>query len=530
MKLNNRENSKKVISFISQLNQQNNSTLWWALNFTSKNPLSSKLFKDLLLLINSIQYSVEDNSIAKESQFNNKVQKEIIDKYFKTNKKYKFKLYFLLKFIVNLAKSILLLIDSYLFTLFSKNNFIESETLIFSFVDSRFRGTKDIYFGDLIDKMKLDNSKKSISYLFYVYRPYYKNIKNLLEEKNSYIFLFKFLTLSDYLWCFKNILNFYYLKPIIPTFKINNKNIDLNLLVKDCIIDEISSGLIDNLLIFRAFKRLNKIKSLKLIIYPFENKSLEKMMLFALDNNLKTVGYQHSAISNRHFSLIINPDESQFIPLPNKIITTGHITKDWLVTKGNIPSDKISVGVSLRNSSFHYLEKKIESKNKVKLLFPFSSSHKETYNTINFLSKINNLSSLELKFRFHPDFPLNKLSKQARSWLEVNKIILSDSNLLDDFKWADITCYISSSLAIESLMNNVPVIRLNIDTFDSDPLLDQDIPLKWQIETQNEFIETISFIAKIDKFDRKERYSKSKKIIDQYLIDRSKLNLEVFID
>ena len=79
-------------------------------------------------------------------------------------------------------------------------------------------------------------------------------------------------------------------------------------------------------------------------------------------------------------------------------------------------------------------------------------------------------------------------------------------------------------------MNNVPVIRLNIDTFESDPLLDQDMPLKWQIETQNEFIETISFIAKIDKFDRKERYSKSKKIIDQYLIDRSKLNLEVFID
>ena len=61
-------------------------------------------------------------------------------------------------------------------------------------------------------------------------------------------------------------------------------------------------------------------------------------------------------------------------------------------------------------------------------------------------------------------------------------------------------------------MNNVPVIRLNIDTFESDPLLDQDMPLKWQIETQNEFIETISFIAKIDKFDRKERYSKSKKL------------------
>ena len=41
---------------------------------------------------------------------------------------------------------------------------------------------------------------------------------------------------------------------------------------------------------------------------------------------------------------------------------------------------------------------------------------------------------------------------------------------------------------------------------------------------------SISFIAKIDKFDRKERYSKSKKIVDQYLIDRSNLNLKVFLD
>ena len=126
-------------------------------------------------------------------------------------------------------------------------------------------------------------------------------------------------------------------------------------------IEEISKGLIDNLLIFRAFRRLNKMKTLKMIIYPFENKSLEKMMLFALDDTIKTIGYQHSSISNRHFSLILNSKESKIVPLPNKIITTGYITRDWLISKGNIPANIISVGVSLRNANFQYLEKKIEN-------------------------------------------------------------------------------------------------------------------------------------------------------------------------
>ena len=214
----------------------------------------------------------------------------------------------------------------------------------------------------------------------------------------------------------------------------------------------------------------------------------------------------------------------------NKIITTGYITRDWLISKGNIPANIISVGVSLRNANFQYLEKKIENHKKIKLFFPFSSSYNEIYDTIHFLKKIHDLSLFEYRFRFHPDFPLNKLSKKARNWIKKNNIYVSKSNLLDDFKWTDITCYVSSSIAIESLRNNVPIIHLDLDMLESDPLLNQTIPLRWNVESDKEFIETISFIAKIDKFDRKERYSKSKKIVDQYLIDRSNLNLKVFLD
>ena len=168
-------------------------------------------------------------------------------------------MYFLSKFIINFLKSIILLFSSYIFTLFSKNKNLDSEILIFSFVDSRSRGNTDTYFGDLIDKIKLEYPHYNISYLFYAYRPYFSNIKNLFEEKNSYLFLFKILRLSDYIWCLKTVFNFYYLIPILPILKINDKQIDLNLLVHVCLIEDISKGLIDNLLIFRAFRRLNKM-------------------------------------------------------------------------------------------------------------------------------------------------------------------------------------------------------------------------------------------------------------------------------
>ena len=126
------------------------------------------------------------------------------------------------------------------------------------------------------------------------------------------------------------------------------------------------------------------MKTLKNDYLPFENKSLEKNDLF-LDDTIKTIGYQHSSISNRHFSLILNSKESKIVPLPNKIITTGYITRDWLISK-NIPKH-VSVGKSSRNANFQYLEKKIENHNKIKLFFPFSSSYNEIYDTIHFLKK-----------------------------------------------------------------------------------------------------------------------------------------------
>ena len=137
-------------------------------------------------------------------------------------------------------------------------------------------------------------------------------------------------------------------------------------------ISEMTTGFIDNLIIFRAFRRISKLGQIEKIIYPFENKSLEKLMLLAL-GNIKTIGYQHSSVSPRHFSLILSKDEIKINPLPEKIVTIGEITKNWLIDVGNFPEEIIETGVYLRGNRTLKLRKRYFDKKNPKLLFVFSS-------------------------------------------------------------------------------------------------------------------------------------------------------------
>lgn len=523
-----KEYSKKIISFISKLNYLNNSRLWWSLNLSSKNPLSSNFLNDLFNLIDIIENNKNNYVNYKNHQELNNIQRKTILNFYNNKSNHSFKLFFFYRFLINFFKSFVLLLNSYFFGVFSLKKVKNSQILIFSFIDSRARKRKDTYFADLIDKIKAEYPQKTIHYLFHVYRPYLKNIQNLSLEKNPYSLILSYLKISDYLWCIKEVVNLYMLRPFIPKLIINKKKLDITLLIKDAMINEISTGLIDNLLIYRSFIRLNKNKNIETIIYPFENKSLEKLMLFALDGNIKTIGYQHSSITSRHFSLILEKEESKLIPLPDKIVTTGTVTKNWLINKGNFPKEIINVGVSLRNTNSKCLDKKL-IKDNFKLLFAFSSSYNEVYKTINFLNKIKSLKTLSIRFRFHPDFPFSGLSQKSKQWLKTNQVDTLQNKLIEDFQWSDATCYISSSVAIESILHNVPVIQMKIDTLDCDPLLGEDLPLKWNANNQKDFFEIISIISKIDNLDQKEKYLKSKKFIDKYFISKKLLNVKTFM-
>lgn len=486
-----------LVTTLSNLNISNFSVQWWAFNFTSKNPLSSNIYEKIIF----------------EKKYSN-------DKYFKG--------LFLFNYLINIIKSFFLLFQSFTFYLTLKKTNLKNKIYIFSYVDGRSRARGDTYFSDLIDQINKSDLVNKASYLFYVYRPYFKNNISLSDEKNNYINIFSYLKVIDFVWCY-----FYLLK--IPFIKVKYQRINeryynnFKKILYSHMISEMTKGYLDNLLIYRSFKRLANDSRIERLIYPFENKSLEKLVLIAIDGKIKTTGYQHSSITPRHFSFHLSNDERKINPLPDKIVTLGNITKNWLIRKGNIPENKIKTGVYLRGIN-KIKKKKSLSEKKTKLLFVFSSSFTEIKNTVDFIKNdIKHLDKFKKKFRFHSDFPFSKLNQDYKNWINLNIDSISNKNLIDELEWCDILIYISSSVAIEAISSKIPVINLDIDYYNSDPLLNKKLGLKRVVSNIEEFKFAIKEFSLLSESSKNKYFNNSMKYINQYVINKSKLNVKTFL-
>ena len=123
-----------------------------------------------------------------------------------------------------------------------------------------------------------------------------------------------------------------------------------------------------------------------------------------------------------------------------------------------------------------------------------------------------------------------EFTQETLNWIKENNILISKEESLEDLIWADIVCYSSSSFSIDSILHNVPVIHLDIDKYNSDPLMNKKVDLKWSVNFSNEFYPSILEISKINKFEKKKRYKNSKRLLDRYFTDKNKINLNLFIE
>ena len=511
----------KINGFLADLNISNARPIWWAFNFTSKNPLSSDLFEKLMVVLAIID--IIDNNPIKQINFNNLTigQRKIINEYFGLKPKYfvkNFYNFFYKNKFFQFLKIIYLLIEIFFTFLSFKNKISKSNILLFTYIDGGKRNGKDTYFGNLLNKIIEDYPKKKVAYLFYLDRPYFKMKRDLSNEKANYNFIFKYLKLNDYAWSFIQVVKANFILIKNSNFVFKNKNISLNEIVKETMVMELSRGFLDNILVYSASKRLRQAPELETIIYPFENKSLEKLLNLGLNDKVKTVGYQHSSITPRHFCFIMNDKEINRTPLPDKVVTLGEITKRWLTDNCNFPSSMVIKGVALRNNFSKLLNKKSFSAEKANLLFVFSSSKYEIKQSIKIIKDILIDYSFNCRFRFHVNFPLKSLSKENQKWVKSNIDLVKKNTLLNDFKWADITIYISSTVALESLLCGIPIIRLNIDKFNSDPLLNKKVPFKWSANSSTELVKSIYEISYLSDKDRKQRSIKGQIFASSYMI------------
>ena len=246
-------------------------------------------------------------------------------------------------------------------------------------------------------------------------------------------------------------------------------------------------GYFYNLMVYYAARRFGGRASPSRLIYPFEMKSLEKMLVLGMRDGAPEctlVGYQHTSITRRHTTFLMEAGESARTPLPDFVVTVGEVTQRYLTERGRYPKGFFLVGGALRQVQRPLMQVRTLRGGNLRLLLALSSSRRELIEATNALCDLGKKrSEIEIGIRPHPEFPLSLLPAGLRESVGVVMKDLSGTPLVENLEWCDAVVYVSSTVALESLMVGKPVINLRIsDPVDPDPLLG-DPPLRFKVRS-----------------------------------------------
>jgi hypothetical protein len=271
-----------------------------------------------------------------------------------------------------------------------------------------------------------------------------------------------------------------------------------------------------------TFKNLFSILKPSILVYPFENRSWEKLLLLSAYEAqcLKTVGYQHSSITPRHLSLKISKREFNTKEYPNKIITVGSITFDWLKRNSPAIADRIIIGGSLRKikAKFNLPESK-------GILVAISSSLDEAKKMLLIVNEVSKglTNPIPIIVRSHPTINIDTLFN-SMSW-PTYVVLSKNRDLNQDIFESHIIIYSSSTVAIEGMLCGRLPIFLNIgDCPSGDPLLGKST---FSSSSSTEILSILNQLANFNKIELKRAQIRAIKFSEKYLQD---INPEEFID
>lgn len=267
-------------------------------------------------------------------------------------------------------------------------------------------------------------------------------------------------------------------------------------------------------------KNMLKQCSVHTFTTTYENNPWEKICILSLRGyspSTKIIGYQHAVISRASANMYISKEEMPFIPMPDKIVTTGDITKSILEKYGSYPKDRIKPSCALRHEYIYKLKKKDFTKNR-KILVALEGVY-ECYKLVNFVfNALSNAKDFRVIIRTHPARPFDRIRKDLCFDIDLHKnfSVSNQKSLKEDLEDVDILIYWGSTVSMEALMMGIPVIHVSLDDIVKvDPLFDCS-HLKWTVENIEDLLDAISQIYNLPEHDYLFQYNKAKSHVERY--------------
>lgn len=532
---------------MARLNRQYHSLTWWAMPFTDKNAILRPIFADIChaSTIQKLVLSSSENILIiienprlieylREWASSNNIRvysltrHPVLIKPFLQN-------YFLAGIIFAFAKTVALYLLCKIMKLTGNNT--NPEYIITSLAHPRsFQDDNqynDQYFGELVPHLSKNQSNYLILVLM-IGKPFWqiKKIKNL-QKTMQILPIESYLTLSDIFRCLARAIHMHLYNVSSQDNYIDDAGIDYNFFVNKTIQETCRSGsVLMNLRVYYAAKRLNKYEKITRCIYPYENRSWEKMLLLGMSQNrppITMLGYQHASVSDNHFHLILSTLESEFTPLPHKILTTGPLVTSWFNNHGNYNNVAFTTACALRQNNTNSLTLVREKPIIRNLLIALATNIEEYVKILMFLGKAFRGDDIyQIRIRPHPAFKL-KHALLRTPITQIPNYHESKDTLENDLKWADAVIYASSTVGLEAIAHGIPSVHIDLgDVLDIDPMLCSNT-FQWSVAESSELKPTLNTIEAMTNTEYTARQTRGQTYSNQYLSPITDESMNLFL-
>ncbi|MFH1190093.1 MAG: hypothetical protein V1682_05315 [Candidatus Omnitrophota bacterium] len=285
-----------------------------------------------------------------------------------------------------------------------------------------------------------------------------------------------------------------------------------------------------NLSIHAAASFFSKRYKPAAIYYPFENRSWEKMVVMACrerSEKTKLIGYQHTIIALKNLCYYLEEGEHAEIPMPDMVITVGEVTNN-IMRRWNFPSHMLKTGCALRVLA-RRPEKPQARKRAIKeILVALAFGRDEYVKMMIFLENaFAAADGYDIVLRPHPAVSLDsalEIFKPKRM-----KYRVSIGTLREDLERCDLVLYASSTVALEAVSMGKPAIFIELDDFiNSDPMFDMDA-LKWRCGNAARLKDLIGTIDKMSEEEFRGMKDKASAYTKKYFYPVNRENLAAFL-
>lgn len=362
-----------------------------------------------------------------------------------------------------------------------------------------YKRVGDHFFGRMLEDVP-SNQK-----VLWIYNPsvkittFEKNEMKKIFHNKDLIFLEDYWTIGD---AFKILAHFFQYKfqslflTNIPSTKIGNNQskVFAKLYVKTLIQKRYP---VTEIKVHHFFQKLHKQTKLKKLLFPFEDKGLERAIILATPKTCPTLAYAHAIHNAGHLYFYKNPKSTGYPPRPSTIVCTGNTAAEWIINKSGLSPQKVVVVGSNR---YREIAAPTLFEWKPKNILFLSGTGYEVSMFANWVEELRDiLKEFNLTIRKYPyswQAEQDKGIEQIKRYCQVTQ---NNKSLMEQVAEADIIISSSSSAGLEAVMGRKLLINANLHhIIPLDPLADKgNHKAIFRCMTSTEFRSTIQSIKKM---------------------------------